>query len=44
MADHWLPGHEQTEDVLGKALFLERNYWKTFEAAVANGITKAFKG
>ncbi|WP_410174008.1 DUF6890 family protein [Microbulbifer thermotolerans] len=42
-ADKWLPGAEKDEDTLGTALFLERDYWRNFETAVANGIGKAWK-
>lgn len=42
-ADKWLPGADKDDDTLGTALFLENDYWRNFETAVANGIGKAWK-
>ncbi|WP_420794884.1 DUF6890 family protein [Hahella chejuensis] len=39
-----MPGQDQDEQVLGFALFLETDFWKRQEIAVANGIAKALKG
>ncbi|MDG9666725.1 hypothetical protein ONV78_03180 [Hahella sp. CR1] len=43
-AAKWLSAQEPSEDALGLALFLERDYWSKHEIAVANGIAKALKG
>ncbi|MBA2926519.1 hypothetical protein G9Q84_26960 [Pseudomonas sp. P7] len=40
----WLPGAEPTVENLGSAKWLEDEYWKRMEFAVANGIAHAFNG
>ncbi|WP_045493723.1 DUF6890 family protein [Pseudomonas sp. StFLB209] len=40
----WLPGAEPTIENMGVAKFLEDEYWRRAEIAVANGIAKAFNG
>lgn len=42
--ERWLPGAEPTADNLGTAMWLESEYWKRMEIAVANGIGMALKG
>ncbi|WP_420821520.1 DUF6890 family protein [Pseudomaricurvus alkylphenolicus] len=37
-----LPGREYNEENMGLALFLERRHWQSMEAAITNGIAKAF--
>ena len=44
LVDRWLPGFEPTSDNLGTAKWLEEEYWKRMEIAVANGIAMAWKG
>ena len=44
MSERWLPGAEPTADNLGTARWLEDEYWRRMEFAVANGISMALKG
>ncbi|WP_338522415.1 hypothetical protein NUH87_19970 [Pseudomonas batumici] len=44
LVERWLPGFEPTAHNLGTAKWLEDNYWKRMEIAVANGIAVALKG
>ena len=44
LANRWLPGAEPTAEVMGTAKWLEDEYWKRMEYAVANGIAHALKG
>lgn len=44
LTERWLPGAEPNADNLGTAKWLENEYWKCMEIAVANGIAMAFKG
>ena len=44
LVERWLPGHEPTADNLGTAKWLEDEYWKRMEMAVANGIAMTLKG
>lgn len=39
-----IPPGEYSPEVFGTALWLQRQYWKNMETAVANGISKAFGG
>lgn len=38
----WLPGEQDTEANLARAVWLERQYWENMQAATANGVAKAF--
>lgn len=40
----WFPGREMDADCMAQALFLETDYWEKMSVAVANGISKAFRG
>ena len=40
----WFPHEMPEEETLARSLWLERNYWEKMQAAVANGIAKAFNG
>ena len=40
----WFPQMEPSEESMGEALWLERDYWEKMAIAVANGIAQAFKG
>ncbi|GAB7531603.1 hypothetical protein PS3A_40170 [Pseudomonas sp. 3A(2025)] len=40
----WLPGAEPSIENLGTAKFLEDEYWRRAEMAVANGIAHALNG
>lgn len=44
LALRWLPGAEPTDENLGTAKWLEDEYWRRMEIAVANGIAKALNG
>ncbi|WP_321863256.1 DUF6890 family protein [Pseudomonas paraveronii] len=44
LTERWLPGAAPTADNLGTALWLEGEYWKRMEIAVASGIAMALKG
>ena len=44
LANRWLPGAEPTAEVMGAAKWLEDEYWKRMEFAVANGIAHALNG
>ena len=41
---HWFPGRDPSEESMGEALWLEKDYWEKMSMAVANGIAKAFRG
>ena len=41
---HWFPQRELSEESMGEALWLEKDYWEKMSMAVANGIAKAFRG
>ncbi|WP_415720341.1 DUF6890 family protein [Photobacterium ganghwense] len=38
----WLPGEQDTETNLARAVWLEQNYWENMRMATANGVAKAF--
>ena len=40
----WFPGRNLSEESMGEALWLEKDYWEKMSMAVANGIAKAFRG
>lgn len=41
----YLPGADlEDEQAMGVALYLDKRHWEQMEIAVANGITRAFKG
>ena len=40
----WFPQRELSEESMGEALWLEKDYWEKMSLAVANGIAKAFRG
>ena len=44
LANRWLPGAEPTAEVMGTAKWLEDEYWKRMEFAVANGSAHALNG
>ena len=44
LVDRWLPGEEPTTDNMGTAKWLDDQYWNRMEIAIANGISRAFKG
>ncbi|MGO4366644.1 DUF6890 family protein [Pseudomonas sp. PAB10] len=44
LASRWLPGAEPTPEVMGSAKWLEDEYWRRMEIAVANGIAYALNG
>ncbi|MCK1794393.1 hypothetical protein L9059_30295 [Pseudomonas sp. TNT19] len=44
LTNRWLPGAEPTIENMGTAKWLEDEYWKRMEFAVANGISHAFNG
>ena len=44
LSSRWLPGEEPTPEVMGTAKWLEDEYWKRMEFAVANGIAHALNG
>jgi hypothetical protein len=44
LTHRWLPGAEPTIENMGTAKWLEDEYWKRMEFAVANGISHAFNG
>ena len=44
LAARWLPGEPPSVETLGTAKWLEDEYWKRMEYAVANGISRALKG
>ena len=45
LAEHWLPhASPDNPEVLGAALWLDRNHWKQMRMAVAAGIDTALTG
>ena len=44
LTHRWLPGAGPTIEVMGTAKWLEDEYWRRMEIAVANGISTAFNG
>ncbi|MBV4466600.1 hypothetical protein SAMN04490185_2902 [Pseudomonas frederiksbergensis] len=44
LTNRWLPGAEPTPEVMGTAKWLEDEYWRRMEMAVANGIALALNG
>lgn len=42
LAARWFPARPTDVETLGTALWLERDYWRKMEVAVANGIARAF--
>lgn len=44
LACKWLPGEPLTARTMGRALWLEKDFWEKMSVAVCNGIAKAFKG
>ncbi|WP_412779043.1 DUF6890 family protein [Halodesulfovibrio aestuarii] len=40
----WFPGQKATEKTMAEAMFLENDYWKKMEIAIANGSSRAFCG
>lgn len=44
LTDRWLPGAEMSIENMGAAKYLEDEYWRRTELAIANGIAKAFNG
>lgn len=44
LVERWLPGTPPTADAMGTAKWLEDEYWRRMEIAVANGIAKALNG
>ncbi|GFM86101.1 hypothetical protein PSCICO_15000 [Pseudomonas cichorii] len=44
LTQRWLPGAAPTVENMGTAKWLEDEYWKRMEFAVANGIATAFNG
>ena len=44
LSSRWLPGAEPTPEVMGTAKWLEDEFWRRMEMAVANGIAFALNG
>lgn len=44
LARKWLPGEPLTARTMGRALWIEKDYWEKMSVAVCNGIARAFKG
>jgi len=44
LTNRWLPGAEPTPEVMGTAKWLEDEFWRRTEIAVANGIALALNG
>ncbi|WP_186415997.1 DUF6890 family protein [Stutzerimonas stutzeri] len=44
LAERWLPGAAPTTENMGTAKWLEDEYWRRMEIAVANGIAHALNG
>jgi hypothetical protein len=44
LADRWLPDADRSPETLGTAKWLEDEYWRRTELAIANGISRAWKG
>jgi hypothetical protein len=44
LTNRWLPGAETTLEAMGTAKWLEDEYWRRMEIAVANGIAFALNG
>ncbi|MCF6756123.1 MULTISPECIES: DUF6890 family protein [Stutzerimonas] len=44
LAERWLPGAAPTPENMGTAKWLEDEYWRRMEIAVANGIAHALNG
>jgi len=44
LAERWLPGAAPTPENMGTAKWLEDEYWRRMEIAVANGISHALNG
>lgn len=44
LASHWFPGEPPTVETMGTAKWLDDEYWKRMEFAVANGIARALNG
>ena len=44
LTHRWLPNAEPSVENMGTAKWLEDEYWKRMEIAVANGICTAFNG
>ncbi|HIF9091450.1 TPA: DUF6890 family protein [Photobacterium damselae] len=38
----WLPGENDSEANLARAVWIEQNYWENMEITTANGVAKAF--
>ncbi|MGL1932180.1 MAG: hypothetical protein OCC45_10515 [Desulfotalea sp.] len=43
-AQKHFPGRKVDAQAMGEALFLEKDFWRKMDIAVANGVTHAFKG
>jgi hypothetical protein len=44
LAAKHLPSHPPTAENLGRAKWLEQQYWECFEISTANAISNALKG
>ncbi|EQM70878.1 hypothetical protein QYE80_16575 [Pseudomonas tohonis] len=44
LTERWLPGALPTADNMGTAKWLEDEYWRRMQIAVANGIAMALNG
>ncbi|WP_271105109.1 DUF6890 family protein [Pseudomonas tohonis] len=44
LTERWLPGAPPTADNVGTAKWLEDEYWRRMQIAVANGIAMALNG
>ncbi|WP_408635599.1 DUF6890 family protein [Pseudomonas cremoris] len=44
LTQRWLPGAEPTIENMGSAKWLDDEYWRRMEIAVANGIAHALNG
>jgi len=40
----WFPDATPTPTTMGRAMWLEKDYWEKMTVAVGNGVAKAFKG
>ncbi|ADT87631.1 DUF6890 family protein [Vibrio furnissii] len=40
----WLPGEQDDETSIARAVWLEKKYWENLTASTANGVAKAFSG
>nr|WP_296298634.1 hypothetical protein [Rheinheimera sp.] len=41
---HWLPGEDDSEMSIARALWLHKNHFESLEAITANGVNRAFAG